>query len=208
MGNIIQYGLGRTGSTLIYRILKEIVGDVQKAHPPFTNKYGESKLIVSVRHPIDSFLSYVRVNEFPSSETDVIKISAQHINNHLPIRLRQENELITLYNTHKDKALFLKYEFFLDDFDFIFDKLENYLQVKLDSAKRQMIYKKCNLLSAKKIQKGLKSFAEYDKLSQIHGNHIVSPHLHECYQYVENPETITELEKIFTESIAQWRTLK
>ena len=164
--------------------------------------------MVSQSRSRDSFLSYVRVNEFPSSNSNDIKILAHHINNHLQIRLQQQNELIYIYEHYKNQALFLKYETFLNDFDFIFDKLEKYLDINLDATKRDMIYQKCNLASAKKIQNDLKSFSEYDKRSHIHGNHIVSPKLHECYQYIESDNLITELEKIFSESITQWEILK
>ena len=63
---MIQFGIPRTGSTLVYRVLQEIFGNVEKCHMSQVKQYlnKDIDIVVSVRHPIDSFLSYIRVVDF------------------------------------------------------------------------------------------------------------------------------------------------
>jgi hypothetical protein len=204
MSNIVQFGLGRTGSTLIYRILKQIYPDVMKCHlpeiPPYLNS--NAKIIVSIRHPIESFLSFIRVHEFPDSK-DNINFSNEMINTYINGRYNQERRLAWILKNYKDKILVLKYEKFYEDFDYTFDKLEKYLDVKIDTKHREDIKQICSISNSIKIQNNLDDFYESDKDTGIHGHHIMTPNLKETFKFIDNTQ-LRELENIFEPAIQEW----
>jgi hypothetical protein len=65
----------------------------------------------------------------------------------------------------------LKYEKFLNDYDYIFDEFESFFQIKISSELRNSLTEKYKIENVEKKFKG-GSFAEFDKKTQLHGNHI------------------------------------
>jgi len=176
---VVQFGIPRTGSTLVYRVLQEIFSDVEKCHNSQVQQYINKNIniVVSARHPIDSFLSYIRVVDFPHQNHNPI-ITMASVEKYLPHRITEHDQLTKILSRNKDLTLVLKYEKFYNDIPFICNKVSDFFNVKI--AKRtDYIIKTCNLESTIKIQETMSSFKEHDPKSHVHSLlmlHTYSPH--------------------------------
>jgi hypothetical protein len=203
---VIQFGIPRTGSTLVYRVLQEIFGNVEKCHmsqvKPYLNK--NINIVVSVRHPIDSFLSYIRVVDFPyASQKPDITMSL--VKKYLPRRIEEHDQLTTILSRrNKNYTLVLKYERFYNDIKYMCDIICDFFNVQPTNIID--IIKTCNLESTVKLQETMSSFKEHDSRSNIHGNHIKTPEPHSIYE-ATNPNVIAYLENIFKKQIEEWDNL-
>ena len=204
MNKIFQFGLGRTGSTLIYRIIKEIYPTVIKCHLPEIkpNLDSNCKIVVSIRHPIESFLSYIRVIEFPNSNNN-ISFSNDLLSKYLRQRINEEKQLKDILNNYSSKILVLKYEKFYNNFDYILNHLEEFLGIHTDDTEREKIINKCSIENSIKIQNSMSSFHSYDKDSHIHGRHISTPTPKESYKFI-NDEQLQFLESNLKDAISFW----
>ena len=112
---IIQFGPPRSGSTLIYNILKDVFihKSVETRHT-YRNKDRKHPTVVTYRNPLDSIVSSIlRYNLEPSMsvlEDQVVEF--------------ENNGIWTVHEIKDNKnVLMLKYEEFFNDFEIIFDKL-------------------------------------------------------------------------------------
>lgn len=170
---IVQFGLSRTGSTLVYRVMSYVANEgVAKCHIPEIGEYiNADHFFVTIRDPIDSFLSYVRVTEFPSS--DNFRIEMRHIIPHINRRLQQRRQFEQICSNIRSRATFLSYEDFYDNISYIIQKIKaTGREFNIDE---QTIINECGIKSAIDIQQRMGSFQEYDRVSHIHGNHIMTP---------------------------------
>lgn len=121
--------MSRTGSTLIYRVLKEIFANVEKCHLPEVGPYlgTDTKIVATVRDPVDSFISHVRVVNYPDSTPPIIP--TESFSSHMNRRLHDHKQFNKILDENQDQILLLKYENFYDDFDYIFDKLEIFFDI-------------------------------------------------------------------------------
>ena len=205
MNKVFQCGLGRTGSTLIYRVLKELYPSVNKCHPPFIDirqtSNSDCKIVVSIRNPIDSLLSYIRVNEFPDSEAH--PYSNNLLNKYLGRRIQEEKELREILTHYPDKILVLKYEKFYNDFSYIFSNMQDFFNIQIDKNIKEHIVSDCSINNSIKIQNSMSSFHSYDKDSFIHGRHISTPAPKESYKFI-NDEQLQFLESNLKDAISFW----
>lgn len=204
MNKVFQCGLGRTGTTLIYRIIKEVHPTVIKCHLPEIkpNLDSNCKIVASIRHPIESFLSYIRVIEFPNSNNDM-SFSNNLLSKHLKQRLNEEKQMRDILTNYSSKILVLKYERFYNNFDYILNHLEEFLSIHIDDKKREKIIDKCSIENSIRIQNNMSSFHNHDKDSLIHGRHISTPNPKESYKFI-NDEQLQFLESSFKDSISFW----
>ena len=157
---IIQFSPIRSGSTLIYNILKFInnnkINKVHNIHKSYLNK----NIIITYRNPLDSIISS-------------IQRYGQNINNDTILIATKEwlknggYDLIDNYQFLKENKIMLKYENFYNNFDYIFNKLninDNSIKTKISN--------ELNINSVKlKINK-FSSFSQYNKNTHFHGKHI------------------------------------
>ncbi len=66
----------------------------------------------------------------------------------------------------------LRYESFVNNYDVIFDTLEEFMGLKVDQVTRENINAKFNRDGVRKIMAEKKNFAEWDDKTLIHGDHI------------------------------------
>lgn len=207
MNKIIQFGIPRTGSTLLYRVLKAIFNDVEKCHLsqvlPYLGK--DYDIIVSIRHPIDSFISYIRVTEFPDKVNNII-INRNLIDKYITYYTSEHEQLMNIIKNYNNQLLILKYEKFYNNFNYIFNNLKSHLHIIISEEKEDEIKNTCSIIASKEIQSKLQTFKKYDKSSHIHGNHILNPKPLQSSSMISE-ENKKYLEKSFDKYIKYWSEL-
>ena len=69
-------------------------------------------------------------------------------------------------------AIFLIYEKFYTNFDYIFDKIEQFFKIDISENRRDELKKKYNVVNLKKIADSMDNFHQIDEVTLIHGQHI------------------------------------
>ena len=168
-GRIIQFGLIRSGSTLIYNILKELFPDykINKTHNYSKNwkdTFWRTPIVCTYRDPLDIICSSIKRNDQLATR-EVIK---KHIK-----ELKQYgfDDFIKLEEKYKNK-LNLKYENFYNNFNYIFKELEEFFKIQIPSKIRVKIESKLSIKEVKEKIKKFETFKEYDEDTQWHGKHI------------------------------------
>lgn len=162
---IIQFGPIRSGSTLVYNILRETypLNSVLKRHKITYSNCNRYKTVVTYRNPLDSLASSIKKDKVLITEKIILKKIEELKNNGL-------NDLINIFENKN--ILKLKYEDFYNDINLIFDKLEIYFNKPISIKHREGLKKKYDIKNIILLTKAYKDFSQYDKVSQFHGNHI------------------------------------
>lgn len=164
---IIQISPARTGSTLIYNVLRYLFENsedgnqiVMKSHDArdLTTKTLAGKRLIlckTIRDPLNIMASRK-------------KAGFQHYN------MRVIDPLSNIkVKINAIKSLTFKYESFSNDrFDYIFNIIENRFDVHISKFHKDEIRKYFSLCEMKKIQDTLSNFNEWDHDTGIHGKHI------------------------------------
>ncbi len=159
--NVIQFSPGRSGSTLIWNLLRELDCNPKKMHQITYSR--KMKIVSTIRDPRDILKSRLLITQ---KEIDKTSIDQE-------INLMLVCGMTTLTNIFSEpNVLLLKYELFYNDFDYIFDSLENFLHIKIDSNKKKELCDKYDITQMKKISQKYKHFKNYDKYTHVHGKHI------------------------------------
>ena len=159
---IAQFSPPRSGSTLVYNLLREIFPKkkIFKVHTLRIMCY-ELNVVGTYRHPLDCIASsIIRYNKKPTEEEiqRQIKIFNQPLHN-------------LLTSKKMSNVLLLKYERFLNDFEYIFDNFEKFFEIKITEDQRKNLTDEYKIENVEKKLSG-GGFAEMDKKTQLHGNHI------------------------------------
>ncbi len=165
---IIQFGMIRSGSTLVFNILKELFNNysIIKTHhyPTILQRIQSIPIVATFRDPLDIICSSIkRSEELPNREVIEKHIEVLHKNGF--------DDFIKLEKNYKNK-INLRYENFYNDYDHIFDKIENFLSIKISKASRCDIKNKFSINKVKEKISIFKSFEEYDIATKFHGLHI------------------------------------
>ena len=161
---IIQFSPIRTGSTLVYNILREVfpAKRISKKHN-YSKILKNDKMIVTFRNPMDSLASSIKR----------YKLEVNDVNIKNQILELKENGLDDLYEIFQNKNILkLKYENFYNNYDFIFNNIETYFNIKIHLEDRQRIKKKYNVEVVFNFTKQFQEFSEGDKSTNFHGSHI------------------------------------
>lgn len=176
---VILFSAGRTGSTFIWQILKEIFPNTEKAHQRemidqfFDKKYD---CVITVRNVVDSYLSRLRTVFCNGDE----KIFLEKIKDKCflfsdIVGYRDELFYVkNVFDNYEGRILILPYKKFYNNFDYVFERIEKFFDIKIAENEKKLIKNKCCLKNNIKIQKKLESFKEVDAETEIHGNHIWS----------------------------------
>jgi hypothetical protein len=177
--NIVLFSAGRTGSTYIWQILKEIFPNTHKAHEKemregfFDKKYD---CVLTQRNKVDSYLSRLKAvycngdnEEFLNKikDTSFLFSSVEKYKDEL-------NYVDYVKRIYEGRILVLDYDKFFDNSDFVFNCLEKFFGIDIDVKERFVIDKKTNRLANLKIQKNFQNFKTQDEESMIKGSHIWS----------------------------------
>lgn len=166
---IVVNSLGRSGSGLIARISKQLgygfclgVGN--------QGGIGNRHILV-IRNWNDVLVSHWKTQMSDDKRFDKISSSKPTAEELDIIVTRLEGIHIKLIEIYTPKTLVLYYEKFYNNYDYIYDHLEIFLDIHIDKEKRDEITSKVSREATKKIQKGFKMFHEKTD-EHIHGHHI------------------------------------
>ena len=159
----------RSGSTLIYNILKELFPDykINKTHN-YSKNWKDNLLgipiVCTYRDPLDIICSSIKRNDQLATR----EVIEEHIK-----ELKQYgfDDFIKLEEKYKNK-LNLKYENFYNNFNFIFEELEEFFNIQIPIELRSKIESKLSIQKVKEKISKFKSFKDFDKNTHWHGKHI------------------------------------
>lgn len=195
---IIQFSAPRSGSTLVFNILKDLFPEsvIRKQHN-LNNKDLNFPIIATCRHPLDSIASSIqRYQLTPTNEVIEQQISEF-----------EENGLSDLSSiAYLDNVLLLRYEEFVDDFETIFLGVEKFFNVTISLEKRNEIIAKYQITNVEKAIENMSSFEEYDKINHWHGKHI-SIYKGQPFYYRKyfQADQITYLKNVYKEFLLEFK---
>jgi len=194
---IIQFSPPRTGSTLVFNVLREIFPGrrIDKSHN-YETKFEKYPVVVTYRHPLDAIASSIqRYGRTPTDE----EIEKQ-------IKEFEDNSLWDILSIrHQSNVLMLKYEEFYKDYDYIFDALEKFFGLTISADKRREITNRYNIEAVDEQVRDYGDFQTYDKVTQLHGRHI-STYKGGVNYYAEffSPAQIDYLKKVYAKLLAEF----
>ena len=153
----------------------------------------EMPVVVTYRHPLDCIASsIIRYKKEPDQE---------ELERQMKIFNEQGlKDLVKIKNM--PNVLMLKYEAYVNDFEYIFDHFEEFFKITISRKKRDELTAKYKIENVEKMIKnrGGDSFSDIDKKTQLHGNHI-SKYKGACNYYEEffQPEQIKMLKEAYTD---------
>lgn len=169
----------RSGSTFLLNVFREIFGkeSVVTNHRLATVR---NPNVIIYRDIRDSVLSLARVHSKMKSK-ELLPVPLEAIQTEKGI-----DEILNFYNIKyllsssdecisqlkRSNVLILRYEDFYGNYEYLFDKIENYFKIKIETKQRDKIIQSTNIDHFKKIQEDMPDFTTFDKLTMIHGNHI------------------------------------
>lgn len=157
----------RSGSTLLFNILKEVFPKYAiEKHHTYGWYFNHLKVVASVRNPNDCIGSLLKAKKLEINDAHV-SWAAEHF---LKMGGREILDVAS-----RENVLLLKYEHFVDDYEHVYDEFESFFDIKISRDLREKISKSFNRESVKKIMSTQKNdFSEWCEKSKIHGNHISS----------------------------------
>lgn len=177
---IIQFSPPRTGSTLLFNILKFLFENEQylqstsiglveslpqnviKTHDLLGTYPNNAFFFVTIRHPIPSILSIFRVLNSPLND--------KTIRTHLQNYIRRLNEIDRLIRKGKNVVV-LRYEEFSVDMNYIFQAIEKGLSLEIHEQDKELMRTYLSKENVQNYIQQFQSFNEYDG-THFHGNHI------------------------------------
>jgi|ETNvirnome_6_100_1030635.scaffolds.fasta_scaffold04441_6 hypothetical protein len=182
---IIQFSTGRSGSTMVWQVLKELFPNrVIKCHEKeLSDIYEECRgnlkcpVVATQRDPRDVLISIIKIRHFINDveriKTDLDRsVLLQYIG-----ELKYKEALLRHYTSPHvpNPLLLLRYEDFYNDYDHLFDTLETFFAIKIDLPTRRRLEESTSIRANMDRQKKFNTFAEVDPESNIHGDHITFP---------------------------------
>lgn len=194
MSEIIQLSIPRTGSTLLFQVLSDLFPGttIVKAHD-WHPSYDGKKIVSSYRDPRATAVSYWRTNK--DIKTPQKKMSRGDIKTYY----KSVNSMATYFLSLRknQNMLFLKYEDFYKDFDFLFEKLESYFGCTFDEDLKSKISEQRSISSNKVLSEKLQTFKSFDKKNLLHGNHIYKNGSSDSWRDFIKPNDVNFFEEVF-----------
>jgi len=165
---IIQFSPPRTGSTLLWNVLRQVAPQrrILKTHSlkaKYLKESNKVKIIISVRDPVDSISSSIqRYSQVPTDDVVV-----EHIKRFERYGIWQVLEVKDYSNVTT-----LRYEDFAFDWAYLFESLETSLGCIINQDVRRMCLSNYGLERVAQKAKRLGDFRNFDTKDQIHGKHI------------------------------------
>jgi hypothetical protein len=155
MNKIIACGVPRTGSTLIWKILKDCLPgyEIVKGHPASWHPFPCDHIFSSIRHPYDNAASCFRtriVGDKGDGSQETVEGTKQGLIAELKMLTNNYHQLKVLRDTLPEIVTVFRYEEFFNNFDIIFDTIEKSLNVKIPLIKQERINKDYSFESNRK----------------------------------------------------------
>jgi len=195
---VAQFGPPRSGTTVVHQILCSLFKETTKTHSHYNQlKQVPDFWVCTIRDPRDVIASYWRVNRNVTTENyEDTKMSNMDIDEFYLKHLRWFH-LVSDY--HKlANAIFLQYEKYVNNFDYIFDKLENgaheTINISINQDLRKALKHNHSIDRNKQFASKHQYFDQHDAadVSGLHGNHIFSGAHGSWRLLVENEKYMTD----------------
>lgn len=162
--HILQFSLPRSGSTLVYNLLRELFPRryIEKCHT-LDRRNLESTIVATYRNPVDIVASLVLVKGDTFND-DLIREQA--------VLLHQQGLWDLLSIRDRPNLLLLRYEDFVDDFSVLFDSIESRFGIEIQSARRAVLTHQYSRESVQSQTRQHGDFSHYDRTTLFHGRHI------------------------------------
>jgi hypothetical protein len=161
---IIQFGIPRSGSTLVFNVLREIFPDkrLKKTHS-LSSKDLKYPIIASYRHPLDVMASLLQCQNLKVNDAEIKK----------QLFLLYKNGILDILE-FKDRpnVLLLRYERFSNDFDYLFSEIEKFFEIQIPGQLRASLQSTYNIHNVKTSINSDLDFSYHDKKTLLHGRHI------------------------------------
>lgn len=173
---LYQFGTGRSGTTLITQCLKSLGISVEAVHG-FVTTF-DNGVVGSYRDFRDIIVSRWRIclsensnyNERCNEQMTQQEFEKECIYSESPF-LEQIETANKMKKTYPD-MLWLKYEEFYNDFDYIFDQLDTHYSMNITKVEKKYIREHSTMKANRKIADLFENFRQLDGVSGIHGHHI------------------------------------
>ena len=176
--DVLQYSPGRSGSTMLYHVLQHLGTNVQKTHECLQT---EAKVVVTYRHPCDVFCSFYRISRDLDGDEDLKRAMQRwwnpllHLTTTRGIRyVGKGYARLQKYLDSNMKMCFLRYERFKDDYEYLFDSLEPFLDISIPRERRDQVREATSFEKNKSAAAAYSSFKQYDTATLLHGKHLGS----------------------------------
>lgn len=155
-------GLPRSGSTYVWQVLANLVQPPDRAIIKGHGYLGTPRIVcvATIRHPIQALCSWLIANGAPCTLANALKI------------LPAWQTLLERFHVNRNTCHVLRYEEFVDNPTFLFDRLETIFELRIDDALREKLTKNHSRSNNEAIGSKVLSFARFDPGTLIHGNHV------------------------------------
>jgi len=204
------YGINRSGSTLLYNIVNTIFdGNVGVKRGAFFET--DQKIIGVYRDFRDSAISQWRVNSWNqvgtfACEKDAVVASWDQVHTFAhEIRRQVREDLRRLRERYDDTQLLLvRYELYNEDFDYLCDQLEIFLDIVISQELRGFINQTWNKQRVRKeYTEPLKDFWYSNEETYFHGGHIYKGS-HGTWKELLRPEDHHIINEFMKEELEEW----
>lgn len=210
---IIQFSTGRSGSTLMWQILKLIFKDKEiiKSHEKeFIETYQRwnCPMVLTKRDPRDTIISFLKVEKYPSDPNALLKdINRDMIRGFVPRIKTKQSILRNVIDIYQGPVLVLEYEKFYNNYDYTFSKLESFFGTMINFGLREQVILETSLQKNIDRQSEFSSFANHCPESNIHGHHITFPEPGN-YKKILSTDDQVWLSDVFKDEIEFWRNFE
>jgi len=183
---IVIFTEPRTGSSLIYNVFRFLFEKEDKIFSHHTEndpdkitlKVHEFKpeelfapkkvlYVMTVRNPVDTCISHYRI--FADTITNFQGFIERQITG--------QHNYLTCYEKMVQKGLntlLFQYEYFNQDIDYLLELIENYFQLSIYKADKELLRRGLSKQNVSRCTENLNSFFEYLPCSGFHGKHVAS----------------------------------
>jgi len=145
--NIIACGIPRTGSTLVWQILSRALPmyNIIKAHPASWTPCDCELIVGSIRHPYDNAASCFRSRVIGDNGDGIhVEGTKKGLRAELNMLTNNYKVLRKLKDRYGDKMVILRYEDFFNNFEVIFNIIEEKTSEIIPFRRREDIIKDCS----------------------------------------------------------------
>lgn len=180
---IFQISPIRTGTTLIWNILRKIFSQIEVYKANQLDDYvrrslaedSNIKVVSTVRDPRDTLCSYMTIRYELWNENNIV--NKKQLNESIDFLRGYSggfDDFIELCDINDN--LVLRYELFWNDYDYIFNEFEKFFNINIYNKMRIKLENECNVKAHKKIADRFDTFFpivnNVDLETMIHGKHI------------------------------------
>lgn len=174
---IVVFSPPRTGSTLVFNVLQFLFSPKDGSQPAKVRKthsigppYRDQIIFIPIRNPIDSACSICRLRDLDG------KILTEKLLDNTVAKLIQQYRRCLEVSREYPQAFLLKYEENVENINSLIQRIEKIFGINVHEYDKELLNQFFNKEAVLTYiqEKNLKKFSQWDKQTQIHGNHIAS----------------------------------